>query len=90
MLGDRKLAYYPNEGEEKDSMHYMNPSQPKDRVQNPLIYLDFETYVQGCKHCSVANVSIKFREPTLHPDMLPSVVCREVAIKTGKPSARAQ
>jgi len=70
VLGDRKLAYYPNEGEEKDTSEFMRRTEPKKKVDRPILYLDFETYIQGRNRNSETLVI----EPPLHPDLLPSII----------------
>ena len=66
VLGEHKLAYYPNEGEEK----FMTCTEPKKKVDRPILYLDFEMYVQGHKR-DCKNLVI---EPPLHPDLLPPII----------------
>ena len=48
----------------------MKRCEPKEKVSRPILYLDFETYVQGRKRDS-DTLAI---EPPLHRDLLPSIV----------------
>ena len=69
-LGDRKLAYYPNEGEEKESTEFMTCTKPKKKLERPILYLDFETDIQGSK-CDCKNLVI---EAPTHPGFYPPLL----------------
>ena len=72
-LGTRTLAYYPNEGEERyeNEARYIQRPKPKDVVDRKIIYLDFETYLQGRKHISVEAEEYNAIEPPLHHYLIP-------------------
>ena len=66
MIGNRSLAFFPDKGEEKViGPQYIQPTQEKEPVKAKIIYIDFETYVQG-KHIETGEI-----EPTVHIDELP-------------------
>ena len=48
----------------------MRLTKPKEKVDISILYLDFETYVQGRKRDSETLVI----EPPTHPDLLPSII----------------
>ena len=48
----------------------MKHTEPKKKLERPILYLDFETYVQDHKRNSETVVI----EPPLHPDLLPSII----------------
>ena len=49
VFGDRKLAYYPNEGEEKDTAEFMTRTEPQKKVGRPILYLIWKNM------CKVVN-----------------------------------
>ena len=50
LIGNRSLAYFPDEGEEKTrTPQFIEPTTEKEPIKARIIYLDFETYVRG-KH----------------------------------------
>ena len=73
-LGEQKLVYYPNTGEEKESTKFIRHCEPNEKVSRPILYLDYETYVQGRKRDSKTKVI----EPPLHCDLLPSVIVGDI------------
>ena len=46
--------------------------QPKDDLDRKIIYLDFETYLQGRKNTALSDENFDAIEPPLHPYLLPS------------------
>ena len=72
-LGTRTLAYYPNEGEARyEDIRYIQRPKSKDAVDRKIIYLDFETYLQGRKHVNLEDEQYDAIEPPLHPYLIPT------------------
>ena len=47
-MGNRKLAYFPDTGEDVFKItKYIDRTPEKPEITNKIIYLDFETFVQG-------------------------------------------
>ena len=50
MIGNRSLAYFPDEGEDKTrNPQFIEPTFEKEPIKARIIFLDFETYVRD-KH----------------------------------------